>query len=70
MILITTAPGHVAQRFAVRSTWGGHAALRLDTGLAFMVGTSKDPNENLLIAQENLIYGDIIQVCLFNSCKL
>lgn len=60
MILVTTAPSHVTQRFAVRSTWG-HVALRRDTGLAFMVGMSKDPKENKLIAQENTIYGDIIQ---------
>jgi hypothetical protein len=67
MILITTAPSHVTQRFSVRSTWG-HVALRRDTGLAFMVGMSKDPNENKLIAQENLIYGDIIQVSFLICC--
>lgn len=62
MILITTAPSHTAQREAVRSTWG-HVAFRRDVGMAFMVGTSKDPRENELIAMENFIYGDIIQVC-------
>ena len=61
MILVTTAPGHAAQRDAVRSTWG-HVAFRRDVGMAFMVGTSKNQSENLLIEQENFIYGDIIQV--------
>lgn len=61
MILITTAPSHVAQRDAVRSTWG-HVAFRRDVGLAFMVGMPKDQRENELVALENLVYGDIIQV--------
>lgn len=61
MVLITTAPSHTAQREAVRSTWG-HVAFRRDVGMAFMVGTSKDPRENELVTLENLIYGDIIQV--------
>ena len=61
MILVTTAPGHAAQREAVRSTWG-HVAFRRDVGMAFMVGTSKNQSENLLIQQENFIYGDVIQV--------
>lgn len=63
MILVTTAPGHAAQREAVRSTWG-HVAFRRDVGMAFMVGTSKNQSENLLVKQENLIYGDIIQVIM------
>ncbi|XP_057376217.1 uncharacterized protein LOC130697316 [Daphnia carinata] len=60
MILVTTAPGHAAQREAVRSTWG-HVAFRRDVGMAFMVGTSKNQSENMLVQQENFIYGDIIQ---------
>ena len=61
MILITTAPGHMAQRDAVRSTWG-HVAFRRDVGMAFMVGMSNDQRANELVALENLVYGDIIQV--------
>lgn len=61
MILVTTAPSHAAQREAVRSTWG-HVAFRRDVGMAFFVGTSADPHDNQIIAQENLVYGDIIQV--------
>ena len=61
MILITSAPSHSAQREAVRSTWG-HVAFRRDVGMAFFVGTSKNEQENQIIAQENLVYGDIIQV--------
>lgn len=63
MILITTAPSHSAQREAVRSTWG-HVAFRRDVGMAFFVGTSKNQQDNQIIAQENLVYGDIIQVSL------
>lgn len=64
MILVTTAPGHAAQREAVRSTWG-HVAFRRDVGLAFMVGTSKNHSENMLVERENIIYGDIIQVNIY-----
>jgi hypothetical protein len=68
MILVTTAPGHAAQREAVRSTWG-HVAFRRDVGMAFMVGTSKNHSENSLIEQENFIYGDIIQVSSLRNCS-
>lgn len=68
MILVTTAPGHAAQREAVRSTWG-HVAFRRDVGMAFMVGTSKNHSENSLIEQENFIYGDIIQVSNLRNCS-
>lgn len=61
LILVTTAPGHAKQREAVRGTWG-HVAFRRDVGFAFMVGRSKNAQENRLVDEENLIYGDIIQV--------
>ena len=61
LILVTTAPGHFKQREAVRGTWG-HVALRNDVALAFMVGVSQVDTDNRLLAVENLIYGDIIQV--------
>ncbi len=64
MIIVTTAPSHVAKREAVRFTWG-QVALRPDIGLAFLIGTSVNQTENLLIKEENMMYGDIIQVNIF-----
>lgn len=61
LILVTTAPGHAKQREAVRGTWG-HVAFRRDVGFAFMVGRSKNAQENRLVEEENLVYGDVIQV--------
>lgn len=61
MILVTSSPGHFGLRKAVRYTWG-NIADRLDTGMAFIVGLSKNDSMNKLLEEENLVYGDIIQV--------
>ena len=67
LILVTTAPGHLEQREAVRGTWG-KIALRRDIGFAFFVGMATSPKENQLVELENQIYGDIIQVRFSSIC--
>ena len=59
MIAVTSAPGHLGLRKAIRSTWG-NVADRLDVGLAFIVGISVNDSMNRLTEEENLMYGDII----------
>lgn len=61
LVLVTTAPSHAQARRDVRGTWG-HMALRRDVAFAFFVGVAADEADNRAVAQENELYGDIIQV--------
>ncbi|XP_013186702.1 beta-1,3-galactosyltransferase 5 [Amyelois transitella] len=58
LILVTSAPSHVAPRNAIRMTWG-HYATRSNISLAFVIGTPPD-SLKALVEDEDLLYGDII----------
>uniref|UniRef100_A0A1B6LV84 Hexosyltransferase n=1 Tax=Graphocephala atropunctata TaxID=36148 RepID=A0A1B6LV84_9HEMI len=60
LIVITTAPDHVAARMAVRQTWG-HYTQRKDVAIAFCIGTTSKPEVMTGILEEEEMYGDIIQ---------
>lgn len=69
MILVISGSNNAVYREEIRSTWGKIAA-RHDASLAFIVGISKNNTVNQIIEEENVLYGDIIQVRVrFDICK-
>jgi hypothetical protein len=65
-ILVTSAPSHAGQRDTIRQTWG-HFALRRDVRVAFVVGSSDDTKIDRKVADESLLYGDVIQFSFVDS---
>lgn len=70
LIAVTSSPSHYARRIAIRSTWGSSLSKFKDVQLSFAIGVSRNQEENEVIKQESMIYGDIIQVKFFHIKKL
>ncbi|KAI8431476.1 hypothetical protein MSG28_015992 [Choristoneura fumiferana] len=63
LILVSSAPAHAAAREAVRLTWG-HAALRSDVALGFVLGApppAAEPGLRAALDREDALYGDLIE---------
>ena len=65
LFLIKSAPSHVQLRNLVRMTWGSVSSVRNMTFASlFVVGHSDVTEENELLKEENLLFGDLL-LCEF-----
>ncbi|KAJ8895405.1 hypothetical protein PR048_000737 [Dryococelus australis] len=60
LVLVTSAPDHLAQRMAIRYTWG-HFAARSDVAIGFFLGAVEDVRLQEHLREEHEIYKDIVQ---------
>lgn len=59
-IAVTSAPSHREARMAVRQTWG-HFQQRSDVAIAFILGTTNNPEMEKSLAAESAMYNDLIR---------
>lgn len=59
LVAITSAPNHKNARMAIRQTWG-HYGQRSDVKIAFLLGSTNDPQLARDMTDENKLYGDLI----------
>jgi hypothetical protein len=59
LIAITSAPSNKDARMAIRQTWG-HYSQRSDVNIAFLLGSTDDPQLVKELQDENKLYGDLI----------
>lgn len=59
LVAITSAPSHKDARIAIRQTWG-HYSQRSDVKIAFLLGSTNDPQLAKDLKDENKLYGDLI----------
>ncbi|GAB6021522.1 Beta-1,3-galactosyltransferase 1 [Chamberlinius hualienensis] len=60
LIMVITSPNNTEPRMAIRQTWGT-IRLKEDVKLAFVLGAVSDNESQSRIANEDSIYGDLIQ---------
>uniref|UniRef100_H2Y2P7 Hexosyltransferase n=1 Tax=Ciona intestinalis TaxID=7719 RepID=H2Y2P7_CIOIN len=75
VIFVKSSPQNVAQRNAIRQTWGDIAGWKMKMNheiiIAFMVGWTNQSNSDL--TKENAVYGDVVQkdfVDTFNNLTI
>ena len=61
LIVVPSAPGHLAARNLIRTYWGSECFVTEGCDLVFLLGHSPEPGENDLVRRESFVHGDILQ---------